>query len=137
MTCVNVIHDHWQVATPAESVYKTLQLRVALRCELSVAVHHRSGVALAMRHRHQSFIHPRAHGLRKGDETPRLKSSWGRHMRHFTFTSRKQGIAPEESRRYAPADGSSTVAKKRVCPQSAHLWWPAVAKLQATSVPIA
>jgi len=31
------------------------------------------------------------------------------------------------------ADGSSTVAK----PQSAHLWWPAVAKLQAASVPIA
>jgi len=28
----------------------------------------RSGVALAMRHRHQWSIHLRAHGLRKGDE---------------------------------------------------------------------
>ena len=28
----------------------------------------RSGVALAMRHRLQRFIHLRAHGLRKGDE---------------------------------------------------------------------
>jgi len=59
-----------------------------------------------------------------------------------------------------PANGSSTVAyrfaaNQAVCvspwiqksrriyvrpqtgPQSAHLWWPAVAKLQATSVPIA
>ena len=30
----------------------------------------RSGVALAMRHRLQWFIHMRAHGLRKGDEHP-------------------------------------------------------------------
>jgi len=30
----------------------------------------RSGVALAMRHRRQWFIHLRAHGLRKGDEHP-------------------------------------------------------------------
>jgi len=30
----------------------------------------RSGVALAMRHRLQWFIHPRARGLRKGDEHP-------------------------------------------------------------------
>jgi len=30
----------------------------------------RSGVALAMRHRLQWFIHLRAHGLRKGDEHP-------------------------------------------------------------------
>ena len=29
-----------------------------------------SGVALATRHRLQWFIHPRAHGLRKGDEHP-------------------------------------------------------------------
>jgi len=42
------------------------------------------------------------------------------------------------------ADGSSTVAKiaadlvrPRTGPQSAHLWWSAVAKLQAASVPIA
>ena len=27
--------------------------------------------------------------------------------------------------------------RQRTCPQSAHLWWPAVAKLQAVSVPIA
>jgi len=32
--------------------------------------HRRSGVALAMRHRLQWFIHLRAHGLRKGDEHP-------------------------------------------------------------------
>jgi len=30
----------------------------------------RSGIALAMRHRLQWFIHLRAHGLRKGDEHP-------------------------------------------------------------------
>jgi len=44
-----------------------------------------------------------------------------------------------------PADGSSAVAKiaadlpiyvrPRTDPQSAHLWWPAAAKLQAASVP--
>jgi len=31
---------------------------------------HRSGVALAMRHRLQWFIYPRAHGHREGDEHP-------------------------------------------------------------------
>ena len=38
-----------------------------------------------------------------------------------------------------PADGSSTVAKiaADLRPQSAHLWWPAVAKLQTASVLIA
>jgi len=50
-----------------------------------------------------------------------------------------------------PADGSSTMAyrfaanqksrriyvRPRSGPQSEHLWWPAVAKLQAASVPIA
>jgi len=45
-----------------------------------------------------------------------------------------------------PANGSSMMAKiaadlrpsgPRMGPQSAHLWWPAVAKLQAASVPIA
>ena len=41
----------------------------------------------------------------------------------------RQGSAPGEAKRYAPPDdGSSTVA---------HLWWPAVAKLRAASVPIA
>jgi len=42
------------------------------------------------------------------------------------------------------ADGSSTVAKSQriyvrpwTGPQSAHLWWLAVAKLQAASMPIA
>ena len=33
-----------------------------------------------------------------------------------------------------PADGRSTVAKIAA---DLHLWWPAVAKLQAASVPIA
>ena len=32
------------------------------------------GVALAMRHRFQWFIHLRAHGLRKGDEHPAYTS---------------------------------------------------------------
>ena len=55
-----------------------------------------------------------------------------------------------------PADGSSMVAYRFaasqaiyvnlwiqkswwifVCPQAAHLWWPAMAKLQAASVPVA
>jgi len=34
----------------------------------------RSGVALAMRHRLECFIHLRAHGLRKGDEHPAYTS---------------------------------------------------------------
>ena len=42
----------------------------------------RSGVALAMRHRLQWFIHLRAHGLRKGDVTPpTVLTLW-----HFFFT---------------------------------------------------
>ena len=41
-----------------------------------------SGVALAMRHRLQWFIHLRVHGLRKGDE-PRLLSSWGMSLLHL------------------------------------------------------
>jgi len=69
-------------------------------------------------------------------------------------------VPPRAARRYAPAaDGSSTVAhrfaanqaicvspsiqkSRRICvrsrtgPQSAHLWWPAVAKLQAVNVPV-
>jgi len=45
------------------------------------------------------------------------------------------------ARRYAPPGGSSTVAKiaadlRPSADGSAHLWWPAVAKLQAASVPI-
>jgi len=43
-----------------------------------------------------------------------------------------------------PADAGSTVAKivadlrpSADGPQSAHLWWPVVAKLQAVSMPIA
>jgi len=38
-----------------------------------------------------------------------------------------------------PADGSSMVAKiaADLRLQSTHLWWPAVAKLQAASVPVA
>jgi len=41
-----------------------------------------------------------------------------------------------------PADGSSIQKSRRIYvrlrtgPQSAHLWWPALAKLQAASVPI-
>jgi len=55
----------------------------------------RSGVALAMRHRLQWFIHLRVHGLRKGDEHPAythhgiwhsftfLQLSWGPRMVYF------------------------------------------------------
>ena len=49
----------------------------------------------------------------------------------------KRGVAPGAARRYAaPADGSSIqkslriYVRPRTGPQSAHLWWPAVAKLQ-------
>jgi len=65
----------------------------------------------------------------------------------------QESIAPGAARRYAPADSSSTVtyrfaANQAICvspwiqkslriyvrprtgPQSPHLWWPAVAKLQ-------
>ena len=58
-----------------------------------------------------------------------------------TLCNRKQGIAPAAARRYAPADGSSFQNSRRIYvrpqtgPQSA--WWPAVAKLQEASVPIA
>jgi len=60
----------------------------------------------------------------------------------------KQAAAPGTARRYAPhprADGSSTVAqiaaglyvRPRTGPQSAPVWWPAVAEPQAASVPTA
>ena len=50
-----------------------------------------SGVALAMRHRLQWFIHLRAHGHREGDEHPTYAPNWS--MVHFfillmyTYTS--------------------------------------------------
>jgi len=46
----------------------------------------------------------------------------------------KRGIALGAARRYAPADDSSIQKSRRIYvrprtgPQSAHLWWPAVAK---------
>jgi len=55
---------------------------------------------------------------------------------------KQQGIAHGAARRYAPADGSSIKKSRRIYvrprtgPQSAHLWWPAVAKLQPASVPM-
>ena len=66
---------------------------------------------------------------------------------------KKRGIAPGSARRYAPAEGSSTAAQRfaasqaiaepkiaaelrRSADESAHLWWPSVAKLQAASLPI-
>jgi len=57
-------------------------------------------------------------------------------------TRNKTKYRPGGTRRYAPADGSSIQKSRRIYvrpltgPQSAHLWWPAVAKLQAASVPI-
>jgi len=61
----------------------------------------------------------------------------------FLSLGDEQRIAPGAARRYAPADGSSIQKLRRIYVrprtglQSAHLWWPAVAKLQAASVPIA
>jgi len=57
----------------------------------------------------------------------------------FRQTLHEQSIAPEAARRYAPADGSSTVVKiaadlRPSADASAYLWWPAVAKMQAASV---
>ena len=54
-------------------------------------------------------------------------------------TLHEQSIAPQAARRYASADGSSTVVKiaadlRPSADASAHLWWPAVAKMQAASV---
>jgi len=43
----------------------------------------RSGVALAMRHRLQWFIHLRAQGLRKGDEHPAYSPRWVWHNLRF------------------------------------------------------
>jgi len=42
-----------------------------------------SGVALAMHHRLQWFIHLRAHGLRKGDEHPAYTPHRARHTLPF------------------------------------------------------
>ena len=36
-----------------------------------------------------------------------------------------------------PADGSSLQKSRLMGPQLAHLWWPAGAKLQAASAPVA
>jgi len=55
----------------------------------------------------------------------------------------QQGVALGVARRYAPADDSAIQKSRRIYfrprtgSQSAHLLWPAVAKLQAASVPIA
>jgi len=46
----------------------------------------RSGVALAMRHRLQWFIHLRAQGLRKGDEHPAYSPRWVWHNLRFFCT---------------------------------------------------
>ena len=54
---------------------------------------------------------------------------------------KKQIIASGATRRYAPRrwqfDSRRIYVRPRTGPQSAHLWWQAVAKLQAASVPIA
>jgi len=53
----------------------------------------------------------------------------------------KQVIAPGAARRYAPRgwqfDSRRIYVRLRTGPHSTHLWWLAVAKLQAASVPIA
>jgi len=43
----------------------------------------RSGVALAMRHRLQWFIHLRVHDLMKGDEHPTYTPHWVLHLPHL------------------------------------------------------
>jgi len=60
----------------------------------------------------------------------------------------RQGIAPGAARRYAPPPplpmavqrwqkSRRIYVRRRTGPLSKRLWWPAVAKLQAASVPIA
>jgi len=58
----------------------------------------------------------------------------------------QQGIAPGAARRYAPPPPMAVrrwqksrriYVRPRTVPQSAHFCWPAMAELQAASVPIA
>ena len=67
-------------------------------------------------------------------EKRRAKKTW-------TENANKQVIAPGAARRYARRrwqfDSRRIYVRSRTDPQSAHLWWRAVAKLQAASVPIA
>ena len=69
----------------------------------------------------------------------RAVNSHAMHQSKLVTTRYRPGAA----RWYAPADSSLIQKSRRIYvrprtgPQSAHLWWPAVAKLQAASVPIA
>jgi len=67
-------------------------------------------------------------------EKRRAKKTW-------TENANKQVIAPGAARRYARRrwqfDSRRIYVRSRTDLQSAHLWWRAVAKLQAASVPIA
>ena len=74
----------------------------------------------------------------------RLADSFYNHQEHTNKQSElctKQVIAPGAARRYAPRrwqfDSRRIYVRPRTGPQSAHLWRPAVAKLQAASVPMA
>jgi len=53
---------------------------------------------------------------------------------------RRTSYRPRAARQYAPGqwqfDSRRIYVRPRTRPQSAHLWWPAVAKLQAASVSI-
>ena len=79
----------------------------------------------------------------------RLCKSYQRERKRFVLLTgkrTKQGIAPGSARRYSPPPPMAVrrwqkprriYVRPRTGPQSAHLWWTAVAKLQAASVPIA
>jgi len=80
----------------------------------------------------------------KGKSAATLADMFKLHASKVRSNSFRQGIAPGGGETIcAPADGTSIqnsrliYVRPRTGPQSAHLWWPAVAKLQAASVPIA
>ena len=67
------------------------------------------------------------------------------HSKHDAASKSNKVSPPGAARRYAPPQmavrrwqkSRRIYVRPRTCPQSAHLWWPAVADLQAASVPIA
>jgi len=86
-------------------------------------------------------IMPPAPSIRwvKSQKYTTIQTTWSYHINVAIMTK----YLPKGERRYAPTDGSSTVAKTvadlrlQMVPQSAHPCWPAVAKQQAARVPIA
>jgi len=70
-----------------------------------------------------------------------LTAPWLQPLSNGEHRRGKQVIAPGAARRYAPRgwqfDSRRIYVRLRTGPHSTHLWWLAVAKLQAASVPIA